>query len=204
MTGVRRRVAALAAAAVLGLLPPAASADPWKDESGHGRGRGDRWEGDWRGECRGRGCDYDDVDYGYGHPGGIEGLIRCNRDVIGGVLGGAAGGVLGSRVGDKDYRTATTIGGAIIGVLLGGALGRSMDRRDQACIGYALEYGGSDEPIRWRDPEGVLYEVVPSRPYRIDDGRYCREYELFTGEGRRAVDDTACRRPDGAWVAAVD
>ena len=53
MTGVRRRVAALAAAAMVGLVSPTASADPWKDESGHGRGRDDRWEGDWRGgECR--------------------------------------------------------------------------------------------------------------------------------------------------------
>ena len=59
MTGVRRRMAALAAAAVIGLISPAASADPWKDESGFGRGRG--------GECRGRGRDCDDhdrADYG--------------------------------------------------------------------------------------------------------------------------------------------
>jgi hypothetical protein len=83
MTGVRRRVAALAAAAMVGLVSPTASADPWKDESGHGRGRGDRWEGDWR-------------------------------------------------------------------------------------------------------------------------GGECRKYELFTGERRRAVEDTACRRRDGAWIAAAD
>jgi surface antigen len=52
---------------------------------------------------------------------------------------------------------------------------------------------------------GVLYEVVPGRPYRIDDW-YCREYELFADiEGRqRAAEDKACRRPDGVWVAATD
>lgn len=32
MTGVMRRVATLAAVAVIGLIPSAASADPWKDE----------------------------------------------------------------------------------------------------------------------------------------------------------------------------
>lgn len=132
MTGLRQRMAALAAVAVIGMLPSFASADPWKDESGHGR-----WEdGGWRGgECRGLGCDdYEDADYGdYGRDrlGGLEGLIRCNRALIGGALGGAAGGVLGSRVGEDDLRRAATIGGAVVGALLGGAIGRSMDRRDK-------------------------------------------------------------------------
>src|SRR5215211_6435602 len=88
MTGVRQRMAALAAVAIIGMLPSFASADPWKDESGHGRDRGDRWEDSWRGDrgedgwrgdrreghwrgekCRGRNCDdrdradYRDRDY---------------------------------------------------------------------------------------------------------------------------------------------
>src|SRR3712207_8401370 len=50
MTGLRQRMAALAAVAVIGMLPSFASADPWKDESGHGRDRGDRWEDSWRGD----------------------------------------------------------------------------------------------------------------------------------------------------------
>ena len=82
MTGLRQRMAALAAVAVIGLLPLTALADPDKDESRHGRDRGDRWEdswhgdrrdndwhsdrreGRWRGECQGRDCDdRDRADY---------------------------------------------------------------------------------------------------------------------------------------------
>lgn len=206
MTGVKRRMAALTAAALIGIVPPSASADPWKDESGKGR---ERWEDGWRGDrCRGRGCDADERwDDRYDRRDDLdEDLIRCNRDIIGGVLGGATGGVLGSRVEDEELRAAATIGGAILGVLIGGAIGRAMDRRDQACIGHALEYAGSGAPVRWRDPTGILYEVVPDRPYRIDDGRYCRDYRLLAEiEGRRrATEAKACRRRDGVWVAAAD
>jgi surface antigen len=207
MTAARRRgLAAWAAVVAISTIAPAVSADPWKDESGHGRGKYE--DDDWGERCRGRDCN--DLWHG-GREAVIDPrealeLIRCNRDIAGGVIGGAAGGVLGSRVGDEDLRTAATIGGAILGALIGGTVGREIDLRDQACIGHALEYGNSQEPVRWHDPEGVRYEVKPSRPYRLDDGRYCRDYELFADSGnrRRAADDTACRRPDGAWVAAGD
>ena len=88
-----------------------AAADPWKNESGHGRDEG-RGGGPppW---ARGRG--------GRGNaeiyipPDALDLDLRCNRDIAGGVIGGAVGGILGSQIGDGDQRTLATLGGAVIG-----------------------------------------------------------------------------------------
>ncbi len=130
------------------------------------------------------------------------GIIRCNRDVIGGVIGGVAGGLLGSQIGKGDGRTVATIGGAIAGVLLGGAIGRDMDAQDQACVAHALEFAETGQKVTWRDPRGGRdYAVIPGAIERRPDGRYCRDYEMDVpaAGGNRHVRGTACRQPDGLW-----
>ena len=119
-------------AGVLSLLLAAtalpAAADPWKDESGHGR---DDWRGGpppWAGERGGRGRDDADI---YIPPGALDLDLRCNRELAGGIIGGAVGGALGSQAGKGDGRTVATIGGAVIGVLVGGAIGRQIPSADQ-------------------------------------------------------------------------
>ncbi|HYD99068.1 MAG TPA: RT0821/Lpp0805 family surface protein [Alphaproteobacteria bacterium] len=220
------------------LLPPLllacalalpAAADSWKDESGHGRGKGGKfkeefWDGNckverkWEGngeykeerKCRGGQPAYAAprpvaAPPAYPQPsllGAMPGLpgIACNRDVIGGLLGGAAGGLLGGQIGSGSGRTAATIGGAALGLLVGGSLGRGMDEADQACVGQALEYGRNNQPVAWRDPDGGNYQVTPLRSFTAD-GAACREYETV-GEinGRRErLTGTACRQPDGTW-----
>lgn len=213
------------AAAVLAFalaLGAPAWADPWKDESGHGRsayGYGDCEyeleidEGKYKEKVK---CKGDKHRRGYVVPapvgvyiGGLPVAVgpvpdlpglACNRDLIGGVLGGAAGGVLGSQVGKGDTRTAATIGGTIIGVLVGGSIGRAMDQIDQACVGQALEYAPSDRPVVWHNPDGGSYELTPLRTFE-HDGTFCREYRtdaVINSQARQAV-GTACRTPDGAW-----
>jgi surface antigen len=189
---------------VAGVGLPAA-ADPWKDESGHGRGE---WRGGgpppWAGDgpppwARGRGRDGAEI---YIPPGALDLDLRCNRQLAGGVIGGALGGALGSQVGDGDERTLATIGGALIGVLVGGAIGRQMDQADQACVAQALEYASGERAVSWRDPEDrVRYEVTPLRTYEDGFGRFCREYlAAAVIDGRvEETRETACREPEGGW-----
>ena len=147
-----RRAQLLGAALTLivaGVALPAAG-DPWKDESGHGRGE---WRGGgpppWAGDgpppwARGRGRDGADI---YVPPGALDLDLRCNRQLAGGDIGGALGGVQVSQQGKGDDRTLATIGGAVIGVLVGGAIGRQMDQADQACVAQALEYVSGERAV---------------------------------------------------------
>lgn len=133
------------------------------------------------------------------------GVVRCNRELIGGVIGGVAGGVLGSQVGKGTGRTVATIGGAIAGVLIGGAIGRSIDVQDQACIGHALEVAQTGQRVTWQDRhKGAQYAVTPGQIERRADGRYCRGYntEIVVRGKREDVRGTACRQVDGIWVNA--
>ena len=197
-----------------------AQADSWKDEYWDGNCKVERkWKdnGEYKEKrkCKGparqvyiepapvyavpRGVYMGAMPMAVGPAPGLPG-IACNRDVIGGVLGGAAGGLIGNQFGKGDGRTAATIGGVVVGALLGGSVGRSMDEVDQACIGQALEYGRSNQPVAWRNPHGNYYEVTPVRSYDRH-GSHCREYVTSaTIDGRhRRVTGTACREPDGMW-----
>jgi surface antigen len=206
-------------------LAGAAQADPWKDESGHGRRGGGEWKEEFRdGDCKverkwkkdggykeERKCkEARERDYGPGvYLGGLPMAIgpmpeipgiACNRDLIGGLLGGAAGGLIGNQVGRGGGNTAATIGGAVIGAIVGGTIGRRMDQADQACVGQALEYGRTDQAVAWRDPDGDYYQVTPTRTFERQ-GIHCRDYVTqATIDGRRQrVTGTACREPDGTW-----
>ena len=180
-----------------------ASADPYKDESGNGRGKS-AWKQDrggpppWapaHGYRRDRDRDYDlarlPIDIASG---------RCNREVIGQVLGGAAGAVIGSGVGDGDGRLIAVAAGTLAGVIIGGEIGRAMDRTDALCLDQSLEYAPDGSRIIWTDNERQ-YAVTPKETYQDREGRYCREYTMDAqvGDQTQQVYGTACRQPDGSW-----
>jgi surface antigen len=131
----------------------------------------------------------------------VAGTSRCNSAAVGSVLGGIAGGVLGHQVGGGTGNTLATIGGAVAGVLVGGNIGRNMDATDQACVGQVLEAAPVGQRVQW--VEGPRqYVVVPGQVRHVHD-RYCRPYtlEIHTEHGPERTHGTACRRPDGVWVA---
>jgi len=119
------------------------------------------------------------------------------------VLGGAPGGLIGNQIGRGAGNTAATIGGAVVGAILGGSVGRSMDDADHLCMGQALEYGRTRQPVSWRSPRGNAYEVMTADSFLGNDGEPCRDFVTTAViDGRRQrVSGTACRGPDGLWRA---
>jgi surface antigen len=132
-------------------------------------------------------------------PYGID-LGRCNRTEIGVALGAATGAAVGSQVADEDDKAVGIIGGLIVGGVIGGLIGHAMDSADEACMGHALEYAGDGEPVRWQDPNGYNYKVVPSDTYQ-SAGRFCRHYttSVVINGAPETLSGTACRRDDGNW-----
>jgi len=132
----------------------------------------------------------------------VTDAAECNSAVVGRVLGGIVGGTLGSQVGKGNGKTAATIGGAVAGVLVGGEIGKRMDAGRQGCVGQVLEIAPVNRRVQW--VEGPAnYVVVPGQVVSRDGG-YCRPYTVEVRmEGRvQQSRGTACRRPDGVWVAA--
>jgi surface antigen len=134
-------------------------------------------------------------------PAAVAGTSRCNSRAVGSVLGGLVGGVLGNQIGRGDGRTLATIGGAVAGVLVGGEVGRRMDANDHACVGEVLEVAPAGKQVQWQDG-GQRYVVVPGKVNYVQ-GSYCRPYTLtiHTEAGPQRQHGTACRRPDGVWIA---
>ena len=132
----------------------------------------------------------------------VTGTYSCNSAVVGRVLGGIVGGTLGNQVGKGDGRTAATIGGAVAGVLVGGEIGKRMDANRQGCVGQVLEIAPVNQRVQW--VEGPAnYVVIPGKVVSRSGG-HCRPYTVEVRmEGRvERSNGTACRRPDGVWVAA--
>jgi surface antigen len=208
MTALKRSLAGLTALVAICAVPPAASADPWKDESGHGRGRDKEWKHRDEGSgarCRGRGCQ--GRWHGAGPPSTSTPATRSSWSAATGTSPAASSVVPRAACWARASTTVTCARrprwAAPPSALIGGTIGREIDLRDQACIGYALEYADSKEPVRWQDPDGVRYELGPGRRYRRGDGADCPGDKVFVdaGERRWSADEQACRRHDGAWVA---
>ncbi len=210
MTSIRRMltVSAFAAALAGGLAAPGfADPPPWAPAHGwrakHGYGHEKRHHGrDYR-----RGPEVVVVEAPPRYVAvPVQGAGSChrdlvNREVVGTVLGGAAGAAAGSQIGKGNGQIASVIAGTIIGGLIGGSVGHSMDQADTQCVGQALEYAQTGQPISWNGPRNVAYTVTPMRTYQVPDGRYCREYQesAIIGGRPQQVYGTACRQPDGAW-----
>lgn len=110
---------------------------------------------------------------------------RCNRDEIGAVIGG--------QVADRDDRVVGMVVGGVLGAVVGHAIGDSMDDRDRACMGHALELGRPGVPVVWRH-DGHDYRFTPRGDAR--DG--CR-YATLRVDGRKPRDVLACPAGRGEW-----
>lgn len=135
------------------------------------------------------------------------GLAGCQAPITqeqsGMVIGGLIGGTLGSQFGHGSGRTAAIILGTLAGVAVGGTVGRSMAERDRYMTAQTLETVRTGVPSQWVNPDtGNRYTVVPTRTYESSTGP-CREYQINAMIGGRmeTVWGTACRQPDGSWLA---
>jgi surface antigen len=126
---------------------------------------------------------------------------RCNRDAIGAVLGGLAGAAVGSQIGDGSGRTVAIIAGTALGALIGSRIGRSLDDKDRACVGHALEIGKPGQNVAWQNAStGVLYTLVPGE-VRKSNGGTCRPFTLVAAKGRdkSSQQGLACQSKTGVW-----
>lgn len=130
------------------------------------------------------------------------GVYRCQSQTVGRVLGGVVGGVLGNQLGSGNTRALATVGGAVVGVLVGGDIGRRIDAGDQGCVGQVLEFAPAGQRVQWV-AGGQPVAVVPGQIVARRGGQ-CRTYtvEQQTPQGWTRTTETACRRPDGVWLAS--
>lgn len=119
---------------------------------------------------------------------------RCNRDEIGAVIGGVTGAVIGSRVVEREDRVVGMVVGGVLGAVLGHAIGDSMDERDRACMGHALELGRPGVPVVWRH-DGHAYRFTPRGEARGG----CR-YATLAIDGRKPREVLACPSGRGEWT----
>jgi surface antigen len=129
----------------------------------------------------------------YVHDYGIS-AGRCNRDEIGAVIGGVTGAVIGGQVASRDDRVVGMVVGGVLGAVLGHAIGDSLDERDRACMGHALELGRPGVPVAWGHG-GHQYRFVPRGDAR--DG--CR-YATMAVDGGRPHEVLACPAGRGEWT----
>jgi hypothetical protein len=129
----------------------------------------------------------------YVHDYGIQ-SGRCNRDEIGAVIGGVTGAVVGGQVVNRDDRVVGMVVGGVLGAVLGHAIGDSMDERDRACMGHALELGRPGVPVVWSHG-GRRYDFTPRGDAR--DG--CRLATLSV-DGRKPREVVACPSGKGSWT----
>lgn len=125
---------------------------------------------------------------------------------LGTLLGAGLGALVGSQVGGGTGQLAAVAIGALGGAYLGGEIGRSLDRADKAyaerAAQSALEYTGTGQTARWRNPDsGHSGTFTPTRTYRTASGGNCREYQTTVTVGGQSKDayGTACRQGDGTW-----
>jgi surface antigen len=129
----------------------------------------------------------------YANDYGIE-SGRCNRDEIGAVIGGVTGAAIGSQVASPGNQMVGMVIGGALGAVLGHAIGDSMDDRDRACMGHALEIGKPGVPVVWRD-DGHQYQFTP----RGDAADGCRHATIVV-DGHKPRDVLACPSGRRDWV----
>jgi surface antigen len=127
----------------------------------------------------------------------------------GALTGALMGGILGAAVGGRGAgnRIAGAAVGAVAGGLIGSAIGASLDEEDRqmayAAEMQALESGAPGVAVGWRSPRTTYYGNIVPGPYHENAGRRCRSYThtIFINGRPETARGTACRAPDGRWVA---
>jgi surface antigen len=138
----------------------------------------------------------------------ISSLTACaTKEESGTAIGALTGGVFGAMLGEKSGNTfAGAAFGTILGGIVGNALGHKLDKNDQKLMANAtekaLENTRSGKALKWHNPDnGHEGYITPIRTYKIQSGRYCREFvqEANIGGEKVKVYGKACRQPDGQW-----
>jgi surface antigen len=134
-------------------------------------------------------------------PGPLAGTTRCNDASLARSLGAFYSGALRERIAGGEGRARSTVGGAASGGLVTGEAGRRMAGHDHGCVAEVLELAPAGQRARWQSA-GLQYELQPGEP-QYQQGSYCRGFRLEArGAGApQRVAGTACRRPDGIWLA---
>lgn len=132
-------------------------------------------------------------------------LTACNptKQDIGTLAGAGAGAAVGAQVGGGTGQLAAVAIGTLVGGYIGGQIGKTMDDVDRMKMNRALETQPTGQAYTWENPDsGTDYAVTPTETYQRD-GRPCRDYttEAVIDGKREVVHGTACRQPDGKWVA---
>lgn len=123
---------------------------------------------------------------------------HCNTDAVGAVIGAAVGGIVGSKVSKGDNKMIAILVGTAVGAILGAKIGRSLDEKDYACIGHALELGKDHQSIVW-DNGPYHYTVIPLKSERKTSN--CRDFDFGVkyGNENKWTRKKACRRQTGDW-----
>lgn len=131
------------------------------------------------------------------------------RQDSGALTGALMGGILGAAMGGRGAgnRIAGAAVGAIAGGVIGSAIGASLDEEDRqmayAAEMQALEAGAPGVAVGWRSERTAYYGNIVPGPYYESAGRRCRSYThtIFINGRPESARGTACRAPDGRWVA---
>ena len=134
-------------------------------------------------------------------PAPLAGTTRCAHPELAKTLAAFYRGPLAARIASGEGRAQSTVGGAASGALLAGAVGRKVPPAEQGCIAEVLELAPSAQGVRWTS--GAQRYAVRAAEAQYLQGSYCRPFELELTEGGATVrgKGTACRRPDGVWLA---
>ncbi len=125
-----------------------------------------------------------------------------NNAAAGTVVGAIAGGLIGNQFGHGGGRVAATVGGAVVGGVVGNKIAGDMDCDDRHyafdAYYHALD-GNIGQRYEWRNPEGDYGYLIPTREYREDDGRWCRDFEegVYRHGDWHTRNGTACHYDDG-------
>ncbi|MEJ8573102.1 hypothetical protein [Microbaculum marinum] len=115
----------------------------------------------------------------------------------------AAGAGIGTQAGGRPEAGRGTVAGGLIGNRIGAAVDAEARSRAMEAEYQALQYGPAGSPVVWRDPDDNVYgEVIPGETYSRG-GTACRDYShaIYIDGRQDAASGTACRQPDGSWLA---
>ena len=134
-----------------------------------------------------------------------------SKQGAGTAIGVVAGGLLGSQFGKGDGKLVGVAVGALAGAFIGGAVGKSLDDRDRALAAktteQALEFSPTGRAVEWNNPDsGHAGSVTPTRTYKNNAGRYCREFthDVVIDAKVQTAYGKACRQPGGSWQIVSD
>jgi surface antigen len=126
----------------------------------------------------------------------------------GAILGGIGGGLLGSQFGGGIGRVLMTALGGALGAYAGSELGKKLDEGDKKEV-IKAEDKAKDAPVgdtvAWSNPKtGNSGTITPTEESKDAQGRTCRAFtSTVTVDGKEeTVNGTACKQPDGTWVAS--